>query len=175
MTIFHTDPHMQHPCTCILKLTLSPDREAVQFNYEAGNACTCCLQPACHVTLSSQLLKLKFCLALLDNTASNDENMYDDDLDAGGRTHCFPTLLLLLSISHESRAFSLGKATQKCHLVSLAEQWFFAVPTLMLFFMVEEFSPVLWERDANIANCTKINILGNLSKALHWQIHQAAE
>lgn len=41
----------------------------------------------------------------------------------------------------------------------------------MLFFMVEEFSPVLWERDVEIANCTKINILGNLSKALHWQIH----
>lgn len=93
----------------------------MQLNYEAGNACTYCLHPACHVTLSSQLLKLKFCLALLDNKASKDENMYDDDLDAGGGTHCFPLLLLLLSVSHESRAFSLGKATQKCHLVSLAE------------------------------------------------------
>lgn len=41
----------------------------------------------------------------------------------------------------------------------------------MLFFMVEEFSPVLWERDAGIANWTKINILGNLSKTVHWQIH----
>lgn len=97
--------------------------------------------------------------------------MYDDDLEAGGRTHCFPTLLLLLSIPHESRAFSLGKATQKCHLVSFVEQWFCAAPTLMLFFKVNEFSPVLWERDANIANCSKINILGNTSKELHWQIH----
>lgn len=79
--------------------------------------------------------------------------MYDDDLDEGGRTHCFPTLLLLLEISHESRALSLRKATQKCHSVSLAEWWFFAVPALTLF-MGEEFSPVLWERDANIANCT---------------------
>lgn len=100
--------------------------------------------------------------------------MYEDDLDEGGRTHRFPTLLLLLSISHESRAL-LGKATLKCHWVSLAKWWFFAVPAQTLFFMGEEFSLTLWEIDANIANCTKINILGNLKQALCWQIHQAVE
>lgn len=107
---------------------------------------------------------MKFCLALLDSLASNDENMYDNDLDVGGRTHCFPTLLLLLSISHESRALSLEKATQNRLSVSLAEWWFFTLPALMLFFMGEKFSPVLWERDVNIANCTKINILGIYTK-----------
>lgn len=140
---------MQCPCTCILKLTFPPDREAVQFvcslmMRQEMPTLAACTQFA---TSPCQANYLKFCLALLDNTASNNENMYDDDLDAGGGTHCFPALLLLLSVSHESRAFSLGKATQKCHLVSLAEKWSFAVPTPMLFFMVEEFSPLLWERE----------------------------
>lgn len=69
--------------------------------------------------------------------------MYDDDLDEGGRTHCLPTLLQLLSVSNKSRTLSLGKATQKCHSGSLAEWWFFAVPSLTRFFMGEEFSLVL--------------------------------
>lgn len=56
------------------------------------------------------------------------------------RQNRFPTLLLLLSISHGSRALSSGKTTPNCHLVSLAEWQFFAVPTLMHFFMGEEFS-----------------------------------
>lgn len=109
--IFNTPYNIPHRHSCAVSLYLHPRTNfssqqrsytvSVQFNYEAGNACTCCLHPACHVTLSSQLLKLKFCLALLDNTASNNENMYDDDLDAGGGTHCFPRLLLLLSVSHE--------------------------------------------------------------------------
>lgn len=59
LTIFCRESHMWYPCTCILKLVFSQQKSCMvswQFNDETGNACTCCLRPVCHVTLSSQLL-----------------------------------------------------------------------------------------------------------------------
>lgn len=55
---------------------------SVQFNDETGNVCTCLSAPSLPMS-PCQANYFKFYLVLLDNSTSNDENLYDDDLDEG--------------------------------------------------------------------------------------------